>query len=466
MASVEQGIVVAPTTRASGMSFSLLSTKTRLFVVDLLTATVSAGLAAAVVDPGEDGLLAVLGMLVAWWFWLARARLYSSRFITRRADEVRRIVDASVKTAASVAVVAYGASLDVTRTWLALAAVAGAAAITVEREIARAGFDRRRRRGELSRRVVMIGENEEARQLRSMFESEPQLGYEIVSTIDPREVTDRNELTTRVLAEARSHDAMGAIVAASGIEIKASNRLVRDLIENGIHVELSSTLSDIDPTRLTVRPLGRFPVVYVEPVQRHGWRAMAKRGFDVSIALTVLVLAMPVLAVLAVAIRRHDGGPVLFRQSRVGRNGVPFDMLKLRSMVTNAEELRADLVPADSALFKMKDDPRVTPVGRIIRKTSLDELPQLWNVVRGEMSLVGPRPALWSEMEAWEDDLYGRLRVRPGITGMWQVSGRSSSGFEEYTRLDLYYVDNWSLVIDLSILLRTIPAVLRQDGAY
>ncbi len=466
MASVEQGILATATVRAPGMSFSIVSTKTRLFVVDLLTATASAGIAAALVDPGQDGVVALVGMLLSWWFWLARARLYSSRFITRRADEVRRIVDASVRTAATVAVVAYAASLDVTRMWLAAAALAGATAITIEREIARAGFDRRRRRGELSRRVVMVGENDEARQLRSMFEAEPQLGYQIVATIDPRTITDRHELTTRVLAEARTHDALGAIVAASGIETKASNRLVRDLIENGIHVELSSTLSDIDSTRLTVRPLGRFPVVYVEPVQRHGWRAMAKRGFDVSIALGVLALAVPVLAALAVAIRRHDGGPVLFRQSRVGRNGVPFDMLKLRSMVTNAEELRADLVPADNALFKMKNDPRVTPVGRFIRKTSLDELPQLWNVVRGEMSLVGPRPALWSEMEAWEDDLYGRLRVRPGITGMWQVSGRSSSGFEEYTRLDLYYVDNWSLVIDLSILVRTIPAVLKQDGAY
>ena len=144
-------------------------------------------------------------------------------------------------------------------------------------------------------------------------------------------------------------------------------------------------------------------------------------------------------------------------------------VLKFRTMVVDAEELLADLSEDNEGagpLFKMKDDPRVTRIGAFLRKTSLDELPQLWNVVRNEMSLVGPRPALRSEMAEWDDDLYARLRVKPGITGMWQVSGRSTTSFEEYTRLDLYYVDNWSLVVDLSILLRTIPAVLRSDGAY
>ena len=309
MASVEQGIVSTGSTRAAGMSFSILSTKTRLFVVDLVTATSSAGVAAAVVDPGRDGLLALVGMLVAWWFWLARARLYSSRFITRRADEVRRIVDASVRTAATVAVVAYAASLDVTRGWLAVAAVTGATAITIEREIARAGFDRRRRRGELSRRVVMVGENEEARQLRSMFEAEPQLGYEIVATVDPRAITDRNELTTRVLAEARTHDALGAVVAASGIETKASNRLVRDLIENGIHVELSSTLSDIDsdpPDRAATRPLPRrLCRAGATPRLAGDGEAGVRREHRAGRTRC----RAPVLAVLAVAIRRSRRWP-------------------------------------------------------------------------------------------------------------------------------------------------------------
>ncbi len=466
MASVEQRIGAGVATSVDRPSFSIVSTKTRLFLVDILTAAASAGGMSLLLDPGPDRWIGVVALLGAWWFWLARARLYSSRFITRRADEIRRILDASVATVASVAVLAFVFDLDLSRGWLASSALLGGVAIGLEREVARSGFDRRRRAGELCRKVIMIGANDEARQLAAMFQGEPELGYQVVSTVDPRKIEDRTELTTRVLAEARAHDAHGAVVAASSIGTRASNRLVRDLVEHGIHVELSSTLIDIDPSRLTVRPLGRFPVVYVEPVVRRGWRRLAKRTFDVSVAMGVLICASPVLAVLAVLIRKGDGGPVMFRQSRVGRNGVPFDMLKLRSMVVDAEAIREQMDTGDTALFKMKDDPRVTKVGSFIRKTSLDELPQLWNVVRGEMSLVGPRPALWSEMESWEDDLYGRLRVHPGITGMWQVSGRSTAGFEEYTRLDLYYVDNWSLVIDLSILLRTIPAVLRQEGAY
>ena len=315
----------------------------------------------------------------------------------------------------------------------------------------------------------MVGENEEARQLRLMFETEPELGYDVAWTIDPTGIADAKELTTRVLATAREFDASGVIIAATGIETGASNRLIRDLVDSGIHVELSSTLSDIEPGRLTVRPLGRYPVVYIEPVLRAGWRGFAKRLFDLTLAIGGLLVAAPIGIAVALVVKADSRGPVLFRQRRVGRNGVAFDVLKFRTMGTNAEESLDDLLTVNEGagpLFKMKQDPRVTRVGALLRKTSLDELPQLWNVVKGEMSLVGPRPALASEMAAWDEDLYGRLRVKPGITGMWQVSGRSETSFEEYTRLDLYYVDNWSLFVDLTLLLRTVPAVLRSDGAY
>jgi exopolysaccharide biosynthesis polyprenyl glycosylphosphotransferase len=258
------------------------------------------------------------------------------------------------------------------------------------------------------------------------------------------------------------------IVAASAIESETTNRLARDLLDRGVHVELSSTLRDIASQRLVVRPLGRFPVVYVEPVQRDGWRRTAKRTFDLVLASLALLVAAPIIAVAMVAIRLDTRGPVLFRQVRVGRNGRPFQVLKLRTMVVDAEERREELLArneADGPLFKIEDDPRVTRVGRFLRTTSIDELPQLWNVVRGEMSLVGPRPALPHETEAWDPLLTQRLRVTPGITGMWQVNGRSESSFEDYTRLDLYYVDNWSLLIDLAILAKTVPVVLLRQGA-
>jgi exopolysaccharide biosynthesis polyprenyl glycosylphosphotransferase len=315
----------------------------------------------------------------------------------------------------------------------------------------------------------MIGDNVESARFESMFAEEPGLGYSVVGRVDPSATSDPNDLTTQVLAAARRHGALGVVIAATAIDMQSSNRLIRDLVEAGIHVELSSTLADIASDRLTVRPLGRFPVVYVEPRWRHGWRASAKRTFDLVVSGLVLVALAPVLALLAVLIKRDSSGPVLFRQERVGKDGEPFDVLKFRTMVVNAEELLAELADENEGagpLFKMADDPRVTRMGAFLRKTSLDELPQLWNVVRNEMSLVGPRPALRSEMTGWDEALYGRLRVKPGITGMWQVSGRSTTSFEEYTRLDLYYVDNWSLVVDLAILGKTIPAVLTSEGAY
>jgi exopolysaccharide biosynthesis polyprenyl glycosylphosphotransferase len=203
-------------------------------------------------------------------------------------------------------------------------------------------------------------------------------------------------------------------------------------------------------------------------VTRGGWRAWAKRTFDVAGAVTGLVLTAPVMLAVAIAVKLDSKGPILFRQIRVGRNSEPFPVLKVRTMVQDAEARLAELRDqneADGPLFKMANDPRITRVGRFLRKTSLDEVPQLWNVLRGDMSLVGPRPALPHETEEWDALLTQRLRVKPGITGMWQVSGRSDTSFEDYTRLDLYYVDNWSLATDLAILAKTVPVVVLRKGA-
>jgi exopolysaccharide biosynthesis polyprenyl glycosylphosphotransferase len=195
----------------------------------------------------------------------------------------------------------------------------------------------------------------------------------------------------------------------------------------------------------------------------------AKRVFDVVGSLGVILLISPVLLATAIAIKLHDGGPVVFRQTRIGRDGRPFSCLKFRSMVTDAEALRADLDvnhERSSVLFKMVNDPRVTRPGKLIRRLSIDELPQLWNVLRGQMSLVGPRPPLPHEAARYGSDMRRRLRVRPGMTGLWQVSGRSDLSWDETVRLDLFYVDNWSMVQDLNILMRTVSAVLGSRGAY
>jgi len=209
--------------------------------------------------------------------------------------------------------------------------------------------------------------------------------------------------------------------------------------------------------------------VAVEPVRRGGWRALAKRTFDILGSLVVLGLVSPILVAAAIAVKFTSPGPLLFSHDRVGLDGRRFKLYKIRSMVPGAEHMVIDLRDsneADGPLFKMQDDPRVTSAGRILRSLSVDEIPQLWNVLRGEMSLVGPRPALPSEVEQWGPEVHQRLHVKPGVTGMWQVSGRSNASFEEYVRLDLYYVDNWSLWTDIAILAKTLPSVLLRRGAY
>jgi exopolysaccharide biosynthesis polyprenyl glycosylphosphotransferase len=212
-----------------------------------------------------------------------------------------------------------------------------------------------------------------------------------------------------------------------------------------------------------------LPLVHVEAPRAVHASHWAKRAFDVVGSLGLMLLISPVLLATALAVKLHDGGPVLFRQTRIGRDGRPFSCLKFRSMVTDAENLRTDLEvnhERSSVLFKLVNDPRVTRPGKLIRRLSIDELPQLWNVLRGQMSLVGPRPPLPHEAARYGSDMRRRLRVRPGMTGLWQVSGRSDLSWDETVRLDLFYVDNWSMVQDLNILMRTVSAVLGSRGAY
>jgi exopolysaccharide biosynthesis polyprenyl glycosylphosphotransferase len=416
-----------------------------------------------------------------WVFGFVRNRLYSVRFITRGVDETRRVVRGVLTGCIGLALAAVALQAEIGRGWFLLVFVATLTTVGGERVVMRHVFDRRRESGRLKRRVVIMGDNEEAHELFSALSTQPRLGYEPVAMLcSPL----RGDLVASAGVEAESkrlqqvidrtiqtiHDAEASsvLIAASSVDLSVSNALIRALSEEGLHVELSSTLLDVAPERLTVRPLGGFPIVYLEPVRRDGWRAFAKRSFDVVVASCLLVFTSPIVALAAVAVKLTSPGPAFFQQVRVGRDEKQFTIFKIRTMVVDAEERLNDLRSSnevDGPLFKMRNDPRVTPLGRLLRQTSIDELPQLWNVIRGEMSMVGPRPALASEIEDWPASLRSRLRVRPGLTGMWQVSGRSGSGFGDYVRLDLYYVDNWSLVTDLAILARTVPAVIARRGA-
>jgi len=212
-----------------------------------------------------------------------------------------------------------------------------------------------------------------------------------------------------------------------------------------------------------------YPCLEIVRTPLRGINWLLKRSADFIVSLIGIILISPLLLLIALMIKLDSKGPILIKQKRIGKNGASFHMLKFRSMVENAEQLKealADLNEADGPVFKMKNDPRVTRVGRFLRKYSLDELPQLFNVLLGQMSLVGPRPPLPSEVEQYTDYHWRRFDVRPGITGLWQVSGRSDLPFEEWVKLDIYYIEHWSLSLEFKILLKTIPAVLKGDGAY
>ncbi len=409
-----------------------------------------------------------------WLVVFCRYRLYVARVVASRTEEISRLVHAVLMSALVTAGVAFLTKERVSRGWLVLCVPVILTTCWVEREAVRAWFDRIHRSGLCLRSVVLVGANAEGESIRDLLQRCPHLGYRVVAVVDDAGAREMSGMSVRgrvedTLSVVESTGATGAIIATTAVTAAASNRLVRQLINAGVHVELSSSLQGITSERLTVRPLATTPLVYVEPVHCDGWRAVAKRTFDVVSSAVGLILLSPALAVVAVAIKLDSKGRVFFSQTRVGRNERPFRVHKFRTMVENAEELLVNLHSdnqMDGPLFKIHDDPRITRVGRILRRFSLDEIPQLWNVLAGEMSLVGPRPALYSEMEQWTPELLARLRVRPGLTGIWQVSGRSNLSFADYIRFDLDYVENWSLWRDLAIVAKTLPVVLGKQGAY
>jgi exopolysaccharide biosynthesis polyprenyl glycosylphosphotransferase len=255
--------------------------------------------------------------------------------------------------------------------------------------------------------------------------------------------------------------------------LPGGHQQIRDLgwqLENSnVELILLSRLTDVAGPRMHLRPVQDLPMMHVDLPQYSGFNHVMKRMGDVIAAVMAIAVLSPLLVVIAIMIQLTSPGPILFRQDRVGVHGNRFTMLKFRSMVVDAEARLAELKhlsDGNGVMFKMKRDPRVTPIGRVLRRYSLDELPQLFNVVAGDMSLIGPRPPLLAEVERYEDRVNRRLLIKPGITGLWQVSGRSNLSWEESVKLDLYYVENWSVTGDLVILLKTIRAVLVRDGAY
>jgi exopolysaccharide biosynthesis polyprenyl glycosylphosphotransferase len=360
--------------------------------------------------------------------------------------------------------------------WLYGQAVVGTVAtfafLLVTRATYRAMLASARRSGRYLRDVLLIGTNTEAVEMLRLLSDHVEAGFRVVGVLGDRNQAVANNIgdlycgevtdAARVLGSRR---ASGAVVIMGATSSRQLNEVVRQLQSRNAHIQLSAGVDRIDYRRLRALPVAYQPLFYVEPPTMARPKLILKRTTDIIGSFLALFVTAPLFGIIALAVKLCDGGPVFFKQTRVGSNGRPFKVFKFRTMVVDAEERLGTLTERNERvgpLFKIYDDPRITRVGRFLRRSSLDELPQLFNVLWGEMSLVGPRPALPSEAEAFDEELTERTKVRPGVTGLWQVEARDNPSFAAYRRLDLYYVDNWSLGLDLVILVATIEQVVAR----
>jgi len=404
--------------------------------------------------------------------WATRNQgLWLDRINSVRAIEMARITRAVLLLGLGLLVLDRIATLNVRVTEVAIGCVIVWTTLVVWRSLYREWLERQRLLGRFVRELVIVGTDRRAIDLFNLFAVHPEVGMSVVGVIGSEQ--EAGDLGLGALWLAEHEDANGALARTSAdgvvlcstdIEPSTLNRLIRDERGRQRVLYLDPGLSGIDARHLQAWPVAHEPLLFVEPVALSKLEAWTKRGFDIVGASLVLALVAPLMAAIAVLVKLTDSGPALFHQCRIGRDGASFTMHKFRTMAVDAEARRAQ-VEVDNLrsgpLFKLDHDPRVTPIGRLLRRTSLDELPQLWNVMRGQMSLVGPRPALAAEVAEFPSDLVAlRHQVRPGITGLWQVEARDNPSFEAYRRLDLFYVENWSLALDLILILRTIEQIV------
>ena len=428
-----------------------------------------------------DGLISPvqvdLAVGVLWMLTLHLLDTRATRIIGAGATEYKRVVDASLLSFGLFLFGVFVLDLDVSRLQTFLVFPLGALAVLTNRWAWRQWLVARRNRGDYSSRVILVGSERSVRQTAVDLARNPAHGFQVVG-VGVTDGPDGGTLRGTELPIVSGVDDVPSLLdayAADTVIVTNSDHLpperVREISWNldprRHQLVLAPSITDVAGSRVHLRPVAGLPLLHVETPQYEGPQRVAKRIFDVVVSGLILLALTPLLALVAVLIKRTDGGPVFYSQDRVGRDGESFRILKFRSMFVDADARRAELVQASGRrMFKMADDPRVTPIGKILRRHSIDELPQLINVLRGDMSLVGPRPALPEEVSDYSSNERRRLVVTPGMSGLWQVSGRSNLGWDDGIRLDLYYADNWSMTGDLIILFRTARAVLAPDGAY
>jgi exopolysaccharide biosynthesis polyprenyl glycosylphosphotransferase len=432
---------------------------------------------------GQPYVVLSLVLAAGWWAVLSLRGSREPTVLGHGAEEYKRVVSASLILFGIVAIISYALQLDTARGYVGVALPAGLIMLLLSRVIVRRLLHIERAHGKSSLRVLVIGSTSGVQHLSDSLRAQPMAGYIPVGAYLPGVETEGSTAGTLdlpIVGRATNADDIVAdikVFSPDAVALSSSMQLAPETIralgwalaDLNIRLILAPALTDVAGPRIHTQPVAGLPLIHVSTPNLEKGQRFIKRTMDIFGAGILIVAFSPLLALLALLVRFDSQGPVLFRQERVGTAGEHFKMFKFRSMVVDAElrleQLRANH-EGNEVLFKLINDPRITRVGRVLRKFSLDELPQLFNVLGGSMSLVGPRPPLAAEVERYDIRAHRRLLVRPGMTGLWQVSGRSLLSWDETVRLDLYYVENWSFLGDLTILLRTFKAVLGRHGAF
>jgi exopolysaccharide biosynthesis polyprenyl glycosylphosphotransferase len=445
-------------------------------VGDLLCALTALTAVVLSYDPVTSTDLAGIGVLTAVWglfLWLGGG--YDWRSIADGPEGLQIIARCAVGLVAALSVLAFAMQLEPPRRYVLIAIPLMALLTVVHRYILRKSLHRARAKGRSLLRTLVVGDLRTAQSFSSSLDAAPEHGYKVVGACVT--AADYPPATTRLpvwgtvsdvpqIALEQQIDVV--LVVSTLLSGEPLRRLSWALERTGADLVIAPGLIEVTGSRTMMRPAAGLSLIHVDS-PAHLRTPVLKEVGDRVICAALLVFGAPILLLAMIAVRKSGPGPVFYRQVRVGRNGKPFVMYKFRTMSTDADVQRSGLVAfsdRDGLMFKMRRDPRITPAGRWLRRFSIDELPQLWNIVRGDMALVGPRPPLPEEHARYQDAVHRRLRVKPGLTGLWQVSGRADLPWDESIRLDLRYVDNWSITMDLQIMWKTVRAVLRGKGAY
>lgn len=424
-----------------------------------------------------------IAIAVVWWVMLGAWNTRQSRILGAGTDEYKRVAAASLWLFGLVAIFSYVFRIETARGYVGIALPVGLCGLLLGRWLFRQHLSVDRQKGDSMSRLMLLGGPTAVAHLAASLRSANHAGYLPIAAYIPGASAQRSieeesglvilghEPDTGSILDAIERCNADAVAVSAGVQLhpQTLRHLGWELASRNVGLIMAPALTDIAGPRIHTQQVSGLPLIHVTTPTLEGGQRVAKRLFDVLVSGLLILMTAPLLAVLAVLVKIDSRGPVLFKQERVGFEGRSFSMLKLRSMVVDAEARLAELEHRNEGsglLFKIKDDPRVTRIGNVLRKYSLDELPQLFNIFGGSMSLVGPRPPLRREVDAYEQDVRRRLLVKPGLTGLWQVSGRSNLSWQDSVRLDLYYVENWSLTGDLVIILRTVRAVFHSTGAY